>query len=445
MNGVSILGDSISTFEGCNPDGHEVFYQYNTIGLNGLSGEHDTWWWKVCRFLGKPICVNNSYSGGRVSGVGFPAGSSVERYQALHSEEEMPEIILVYLGFNDFGYGVKLRKKQKEDLLKAKELFFEDAYEIMLRGIKKTYPDSDVVCATLMKTCIKNDDDFVFPDAFAGEPFDDYNEAIRRISKKTNCYLADLESLGIRYETLDGTHPTKKGHLSIANAWQACLASMPFVQEGISPAMRKMIAGNMDFENCTRLIEYGYFELDTYYQDAKIYYEADLDIRYKKKRSPIVIPKAQYSVRRVKNRFVIRMDKQNIEWIEDHFATRIGEGDSGFFRQFSDESGKSVLRIAGIGNGKYVINDSVDAYGNGYYWAFYVGDQMVGEIDPLSPAENKRIDAGTGSNPDYDFGAGPLTAIKIRNDVCDELAFIISVTREIVKVPRDDADWWIGL
>ena len=431
MNGVSILGDSISTFEGCNPDGHEVFYQYNTIGLNGLSGEHDTWWWKVSRFLGKPICMNNSYSGSRVSGEGFPAGSSKERYEALHSGDHIPDIILVYLGFNDFGYGVKPRKTQSKDLFKAKELFFEDAYEIMLRGIKKTYPDSDVVCATLMKTCIKNDDDFVFPDAFAGEPFDDYNEAIRRISKKTNCYLADLESLGIRYETLDGTHPTKKGHQCIADAWQNCLATMPFVQEGMSVEIRKMLAGSMDFEKCTKLIEYACFDS----QSAGFYQESDVDNRYN---SPgLDITNEIYFVKKRKSGFMMRMNRQNIEWFEDLSVTQTREDDLDFYRQFTDESGKTVLRISCIRRGVYIINDSVVAFKQGGYWGVYVGDQMVAEIDPLSPAEQKRVWV----NYEISSWIEPVSAIKIRKDIYGELAFIISIMREIVKVNMDDPCW----
>ena len=43
MKSVSILGDSISTFEGFNPDGYAVFYTPASQEANGLNGVFDTW------------------------------------------------------------------------------------------------------------------------------------------------------------------------------------------------------------------------------------------------------------------------------------------------------------------------------------------------------------------------------------------------------------------
>lgn len=38
--------------------------------------------------------------------------------------------------------------------------------------------------------------------------------------------LADLAASGSRYETLDGTHPTANGHLTLANGWICCLSPL---------------------------------------------------------------------------------------------------------------------------------------------------------------------------------------------------------------------------
>ena len=131
--------------------------------------------------------------------------------------------ILVYIGFNDFGNGVAVSsgKKTEHDLR-----FFEDAYETMLRQIKENCPTSVIVCGTLMRTIIKNRNDWVFPEVYLGIPFEGYNEAIRRVCKRNGCYLADLNSKGARYETLDGTHPTAVGHVVIANEWIKELARL---------------------------------------------------------------------------------------------------------------------------------------------------------------------------------------------------------------------------
>ena len=40
----SILGDSISTFEGCNPAGFRVFYEGERREATGVREARDTWW-----------------------------------------------------------------------------------------------------------------------------------------------------------------------------------------------------------------------------------------------------------------------------------------------------------------------------------------------------------------------------------------------------------------
>lgn len=69
---ISIMGDSISTFESFNPDGYCVFYDEQMQYINGLTLVNDTWWAQVIQALHGELCVNNSYSGSKVSGEGFP-------------------------------------------------------------------------------------------------------------------------------------------------------------------------------------------------------------------------------------------------------------------------------------------------------------------------------------------------------------------------------------
>jgi len=219
---VSVVGDSISTYEGFVPNGYVVFYDEETQYANGLSSVYDTWWAQVNQFLHAYICVNNSYSGSRVSGAGFPAASSEERISYLHTRIYTPDIILVYIGFNDFGNGVRIRGKNPL-FEKESPLYFESAYELMLKRIKKNYPASKVICGTLMRTRLKGHEDWVFPESFAGIPFERYNEAIRNACRESGCCLAELSKLNVLYETLDGTHPTKLGHREIADTWKACI------------------------------------------------------------------------------------------------------------------------------------------------------------------------------------------------------------------------------
>ena len=226
MRFVSIIGDSISTYEGFNPAGYSVFYNCQMQEKNHLNSVYDTWWAKVNQALNAYICVNNSYSGSRVAGLGFPAASSEIRTGALHTSHHTPDIILIYIGFNDFGHGTPIKAKGLRHFFTKDMLFFEDAYSKMLSRIKRNYPNSIIVCATLMRTYIAGVNYWSFPDQFAGIPFNEYNQAIRRICRKEGCYLADIAALNMQYETLDGSHPTNNGHTTLYQAWIPTLSEL---------------------------------------------------------------------------------------------------------------------------------------------------------------------------------------------------------------------------
>ena len=90
---VSILGDSISTYSGFNPEGYAVFYDEEMPLRNGLNSVYDTWWAKDNQELNAFLRVNNSYSGSMVSGDEFPAGCCRERLMHLHTSEYIPDLI----------------------------------------------------------------------------------------------------------------------------------------------------------------------------------------------------------------------------------------------------------------------------------------------------------------------------------------------------------------
>ena len=108
----SILGDSISTLDGYNPRGYNVFYKENNCEKSAVREMSDTWWGKVIDFFGGELLVNNSWSGSRVTKLPskdslFPSGCSDERTSALHINNVKPDVIIVYLGTNDWAYGAK--------------------------------------------------------------------------------------------------------------------------------------------------------------------------------------------------------------------------------------------------------------------------------------------------------------------------------------------------
>lgn len=220
---ISIVGDSISTYAGYNPSNCAVYYDEAKQQANGLMSVRDTWWYQVINRLGGQLCVNQSYSGSRVSGEVFPSASCEERLSQLHTNQAMPDTILLYIGFNDFGNGVKIHK---DDRPKQISDCFEDSYAAMLEKIQQFYPAATVICGTLLQTYVKDRDTWQFPEACAGIHIDRYNDTIRNLvdeKNRKNIMLADLAATGVRYETLDGAHPTVNGHRTIAEAWVSCL------------------------------------------------------------------------------------------------------------------------------------------------------------------------------------------------------------------------------
>lgn len=212
----SILGDSISTFYGQVPENYAVFYTWEAAMYNGLSSVKDIWWYRVLGYLGADLLIDAAYSGGRVSGIEFPAANTYERILALKTSHHEPDGILVYIGYNDFGYGVPLRSETSE----TDSLYFYNAYSIMLKRLREIYPSARIICSTLMPTYILFRPDWKMPMVNkAGLHFDLYNDAIRSACIECDVELVDAAVSGIRCDSLDGAHGTKQGHKELAEAW----------------------------------------------------------------------------------------------------------------------------------------------------------------------------------------------------------------------------------
>ncbi len=205
---VSILGDSISTYEGFNPFGYPVYYKEDRLYDNGLESVNDTWWKIVLDSVGGELCVNNSFSGSFVSGMSEYSACSIARCSSLHIQTT-PNLVLIYMGTNDRGYNVEIGMDEPDNIEK-----FYGSYRTMLERVKRNYPSAKIVCCTLLNGYLKDIGDNT-PKTYGGE----YNNAIRQAVQVENCFLADIALSGKRYETLDRLHPTKKGHSEIAQLW----------------------------------------------------------------------------------------------------------------------------------------------------------------------------------------------------------------------------------
>lgn len=218
----SILGDSISTLEGYNPRGYNVFYTGDNCKKTYVKEYKDTWWGKVINFFGGDLLINNSWSGSRVTKLPnhtetFPSGCSDQRTSNLHIDVIKPDVILVYLGTNDWASGV-IPTCEELSLWDKQNEVFEVAYATMLQNLKQNYPNSEIWCCTLCETFISQNSRFVFPPTYAGIHIEEYNALIRSIAKQEGCKLIDLYQMKIVYDSVDGSHPNAQGMRTLASA-----------------------------------------------------------------------------------------------------------------------------------------------------------------------------------------------------------------------------------
>ncbi len=217
----SFLGDSISTLDGYNPKGYNVFYSGDNCEKSGVKEMKDTWWGKVIDFFGGELLVNNSWSGSRVTRLPnnenlFPSGCSDERTGSLHINSIKPDVIIIYLGTNDWAFGAELDGTR---LLidKLNMQYFGAAYKTMLEKIKTNYPNSEIWCCTLNTTFMSANPSFKFPYKYGGTHIEEYNQIIKNTAAMYNCKMIDLYSYHIPYDSIDGSHPNTDGMNTLAS------------------------------------------------------------------------------------------------------------------------------------------------------------------------------------------------------------------------------------
>lgn len=209
---LSVMGDSISAFQGYIPSGNAPYY---TGQNSGVSSYEQMWWQRICDQTGMHRLVINAWSGSKVSGIdastsNFVPMSDVSRAQGLHTEDDDPDIIIVFGGTNDFS-------KENADIVT-----FEDAYHLMINRMQARYKSAKIYCLSLPIFVRTNTDKTGIEKNDEEKTVFDYNEVIRRVSNQRSCEYIDLNGCGITrqnmyptyaidYETIP-THPNNIGH-----------------------------------------------------------------------------------------------------------------------------------------------------------------------------------------------------------------------------------------
>jgi len=197
---LSILGDSISSYKGVSDDraAHSTL-SFNPSFYKEPFPRRDTYWQIIIDRLGMRLCVNNSFSGGNLSGR-EDSFSGVSRALNLSREDgKKPDLVIVFMGLNDMGRGVEPKT------------FFED-YLLTLKRIRKKLPAVKVCCVNM-------------PDRYIEfkERTEDFNSSIKKAVNDAGegFFIADLFNSRLNNDfyynnTMDGLHPDADGMRIIA-------------------------------------------------------------------------------------------------------------------------------------------------------------------------------------------------------------------------------------
>ena len=225
---LSILGDSISTFDGYIPTDYNIFYP----GSGDISTVEKTWWWQVMNSTGMELNANASSSNTTITGdsldtTGSAPGCSTKRMIDLTPGDDgpAPDILIVFMGTNDFLRSVELGtftepSPQDEGVVSN----FCDAYELMIQKLNALYPNAEIYFCTLLETNAGDVDEY--PQSYPatnknGNTIGDFNAEIATIASAYSYPVIDVHNCGITYETLDqytsdGVHPNTEGAKLIA-------------------------------------------------------------------------------------------------------------------------------------------------------------------------------------------------------------------------------------
>lgn len=144
--GISILGDSYSTFKGyVVPDTNYVWYPQEKAENNDVQDVRQLWWHQMIREHGYRLCQNNSFSGATICHTGYKGDDYSDRSFCTRMRYlGSPDVILVFGGTNDswakspigdFQYG----NWQKSDLYN-----FRPAMAYLLANLQNYYPGTEV-------------------------------------------------------------------------------------------------------------------------------------------------------------------------------------------------------------------------------------------------------------------------------------------------------------
>lgn len=189
---ISILGDSISTFEGYIPNNYKSFYPASYGDVRSI---FDTWWMQVINGLGAQLFINNAYGGSTVCNFDKFSTSNDNRLQTLSINGKVSDVLLIFMGTNDCSSKY------------VNSISFEEAYKTMLHKLQKISPGTEIILINLpMSKLYSVDSQYQL------------NQIIRKCANEFKYKLVDISGLDLRLKLIDSAHPKLIGMKALSKA-----------------------------------------------------------------------------------------------------------------------------------------------------------------------------------------------------------------------------------
>ena len=258
---LSIIGDSISTFEGWSniaPGSTSAAVYYPNSGVaSPILDVNQTYWKKLIDRTGMNLLVNNSWSGSHCAGSG---GSSVvsqtnDRCHQLHKTIDgtvvNPDYILINIGTNDFDHDYEMGTWNGRGVLfpanptTTSPNTFREAYAVMLYRLRQYYPLAKVFCCTI--PCGNNEGGEGLNEINGtGYTLSEWNDAIREVATAFGVKVIEMATAGMDYYTLATLYGDGRVHPSEAG--------MERMYEIIRPAMENETTSNTSAPRLSKLM-----------------------------------------------------------------------------------------------------------------------------------------------------------------------------------------------
>lgn len=205
-NTASIIGTSISTYEGYIPVGNVPNGNYT----EAKRPPYRMWWYGLTHNLFN-LLVNESWGGRRVTKTRSDDNASwaMNAIPGLAKDGINPDVVFIELGMNDLLNNVAIGE-YSGTIDPNDDLTFANCYARVLDGVTTTYPNARIYCLTIP-----------FAKQKTYKDHKKYNDAIRMVAEQYYATVIDVTNIGVNHSnqgmyTFDGVHPNEAGMNLIA-------------------------------------------------------------------------------------------------------------------------------------------------------------------------------------------------------------------------------------